>query len=83
MVPVPTTAHAYEPPTDTTEPLVMPTTETGMEPLVGCGGYMSPPPHDRSVFRNIQALNFRLAWTKSVQCWPASFNIFDQLLADY
>jgi len=44
---------------------------------------MRPPPHDRSDFRHIRVLNFWLAWTKSVPCWPASFNIFDQLLADY
>jgi hypothetical protein len=28
-------------------------------------------------------MNLRLTWTKSDSCWPASFNIFDQLLAEY
>jgi hypothetical protein len=40
-----------------------------------CVGYMRPPPHDRSDFRHIQVLNSWLARTKSVPCWPASFNI--------
>ena len=29
-----------------------------------------------------QVLNFRLTWTKSVSCWPESFDIFDQWLVD-
>ncbi len=43
----------------------------GVEAGVGTSvGYMSPPLHDRSQFRHEQALNFRLAWAKSIRVAP-------------